>query len=34
MMNPPAHHGVDIHVKFGVFGQPLQLQIENLEAFL
>ncbi len=34
MANPAAHHGIDVHVKFGMLGQQLQLTVEHLQAFL
>ena len=30
-MDAPADHGVDIHMKFGMLGQNLELLIQNLE---
>src|SRR5579863_6666787 len=32
--NATAHHGIDIHMKFGVLGQPLQFLVENFQALL
>ena len=32
--NTAAHHGIDIHVKIGVFGQKLELLVQHLQAFL
>ena len=29
-----AHHGIDVHVEIGMFGQQLQLLVENLQALL
>ncbi len=29
-----AQHGVDVHLKFGVFGEQHQLLVQNLQAFL
>ena len=34
IVNAAAHHGVDVDVKFGVFGQQLQLLIQHLQALL
>ena len=32
--NAAAHHGVDVHVKIGVFGQQLELLVQHLQALL
>jgi len=34
MVDAAAHHGVDVHVKLGVFGEQLQFPVEQLEALL
>ena len=34
VVNATSHHGIDVHVEFGVFGQKQQLPVEHLEAFL
>src|SRR5215468_2996450 len=34
IMHPAADHGVDIHVKVGVFGEHLELLVENFQALL
>jgi hypothetical protein len=33
-VNSAAHHGIDVDVKIGVFGQQLQLLVEHLQALL
>jgi len=32
-MNPAPHHRVDVHVKFGMFREQLELLVQNLQAF-
>ena len=32
--NAAADHGIDVHMKVGVFGQQFELAVENFQAFL
>jgi hypothetical protein len=34
MAHSAADHGIDVHVKLGVFGQQLQFPVEHLQALL
>ena len=33
LLTPAANYGVDVDVELGVFGQPLELLVEDLQAF-